>query len=135
MHMWIILAVLCGTGTSCRAQGAPHARPLPFTDAFIGSHGEGEAGEMWLHWSQDRRVGFAQGMLAGYTLGYKLGCLQAGLIANTMLAPECWRHISTVSDTPEHYAALMTAFYSKFGEDRALSIRELFFWLVRGICG
>jgi hypothetical protein len=84
-------------------------------------------GNLWMSWSVDHRLGFVQGLLEGSYWGYFNACTEAGIAAPSLpdLNEKCMAHIPAAHLTSEEYATMVTEFYSKHPEDRALPIRRL----------
>jgi hypothetical protein len=123
--VWIAVVIFLSTLSS--TQQTTPIRPLPLPDARIGANGEGAEGNEWMNWSADRRSGYVQGVLVGSTWGYLQACAEAGVIAHSVpdLQNDCLKQAPNVRFSAEQYVALMTEFYSKYPQDRALSMRRL----------
>jgi hypothetical protein len=95
-------------------------------EARVGPGDVGE-GNWWIGWSPDHRLGLVQGLLEGSYWGYFNACTEASVIARSLpdLGDKCLAHIPAAHLKSEEYVALITEFYSKYPQDRALPIRRL----------
>lgn len=108
------------------AQTSKPIRSLPMADARVGP-GDVAQGDLWMEWSPDHKLGFVQGLLDGSYWGYFQACNEAGLVARSVpdVVDNCMKHIPTAQLKSEQYVSLMTEFYQKYPEDRALPMRRL----------
>lgn len=109
------------------AQNLPPLRDLPLPEArVIGSDDEAE-GNLWMRWSGDHRLGYVQGYLTGAFWGYFSACTKVQIAAPSLpaLRETCMSQIPAASLTSERYMELVTKFYSKYPQDRALPIRRV----------
>jgi hypothetical protein len=120
------IVVLSFLQASAVAQTPPPMRSLPMPEARVAPGDVGE-GNWWMGWSPDHRLGLVQGLLDGSYWGYFHACTEASVIARSLpdLQDKCLAHISAAQLKSEQYVALITEFYSKYPQDRALPIRRL----------
>jgi len=123
----LAIAIVLTLSTAAWAQTAPPIRKLPLTDAVIGQNGEEAEGNLWMSWSSDRKLGYVEGLLIGSYWAYNQACTESSLLARSIsnLQEDCLSHRPTIRYSSEQYVKLMTEFYSKYPEDRALSMRRL----------
>jgi hypothetical protein len=123
VSMIAISWLLLGSGL---AQTAKPIRPLPMADARIGP-GDIASGNLWVEWSPDHKLGLVEGLLDGSYWGYFQACNEASLAARSVpnIVDKCLEHIPAAHLKSEQYVLLMTEFYSKYPEDRALPMRHL----------
>jgi hypothetical protein len=95
----------------------------------------GGQGSLWLSWTPERRLGFAEGFLWAYQEGFDNAC-QAYFNAtppDTTTAKfedsalhKCFVRRPNYTKDPDYYAAQITAYYERYPEDVDLPIRWLF---------
>ena len=107
------------------AQDKTAIRSLPLPEARVRPGGVAE-GSLWVQWQTDHKLGYVQGLLGGVDWGYYHACTEASLIARLPnLQDECLAKAPAVRLRPDQYVALITEFYSRYPQDRALPIRHL----------
>ncbi len=133
VSMIAVCCLLLGSGS---AQVSKPIRPLPMAEARV-SPGDVAQGDLWIGWSPDHRLGLVEGLLDGSYWGYFQACNEASLAARSVpnLGDRCMEHIPAAHLKSEQYVSLMTEFYSKYPEDRALPMRRLLMKLLEPSMG
>lgn len=94
-------------------------------------------GDIWLAWSKLAREGFVRGYLSGYKTGHNEGCGEAIRFlvpdGTVIKGPDPDAHCESVqslfSQSPAHYAELITTFYATYSKDREVPLPMLL-WLL-----
>ncbi len=105
-------------------------RPLPFPEVHVGPNGEGAEGAVWLSWSEDQQLFFANGFVQGFRIGWRASCRKGAELAKTNTFADCVDARSQADKPFKDYRNEATEFYTKYPEDVALPIDRLFDKLV-----
>jgi hypothetical protein len=122
----IVIAVFSLFGVAL-AQDRQPIRSLPIPEARINGPTDIAQGDLWVGWSADHRLGYVQGLLDGTYSGYSDACTEAQIAAPSLprLNDKCLAHIPTPRLKSEEYTSMVTEFYSRYPQDRALPIKRL----------
>jgi len=122
---WVL--VLLSMIAQATAQEVPPIRPLPLPEARVSGGPESAQGNVWLRLSADHQLGYVQGLLEGTFYGYLHACTKAQIVARSVphLQEKCMENAPAAHLKSEQYMALVTEFYSKYPQDRALPMRRL----------
>ncbi|MGH9788594.1 MAG: hypothetical protein ACRD4U_07835 [Candidatus Acidiferrales bacterium] len=98
-------------------------------------------GEGWLSWSPEQRVIFVDAYLIGYLEGKSEACLAAYNLfeldkpirdLNESVDARCFRHTKSYSRDADHYASVITQFYTEHVEYRNIPNIYLMTLLIDG---
>ncbi len=96
------------------------------------------SGEMWLKWDRSSRLAFIMGNLRGYWDGQGAGCGEAKILAESLpgvrgltediaeqMRFRCANKLKLSSRTFESYEGVVTEFYTRYPEERAVEIQDV----------
>ena len=127
VYLSILFGLLCAQLMFAQANGV---RPLPFPEVHVGPNGEGAEGAVWLSWSEDQQLFFANGFVQGFRIGWRASCRKGAELAKTNTFADCVDARSQADKPFKDYRNEATEFYTKYPEDVALPIDRLFDKLV-----
>lgn len=123
IYLWVLLGILC-TGLVLAQDNK--VRSLPFPEVHLGPNGEGAEGAVWLSWTKDEQLFFANGVVQGFGIGWKASCGKSAELARASLYANCVDARSQAMKPFKYYRDEATEFYTKYPEDLALPIDRLF---------
>ena len=97
--------------------------------------------EWWLSWSLEQRFLFVEAYLFGYGRGVTEACLAANNLfeldkliydLNEIVSARCFRHTKDYSKESDHYADVITEFYTKHVEYRNIPLTYMITLLIDG---
>jgi len=126
-NLGLMVIASCLVVGATNAQNQTPLRSLPIPEARVNGPTDIAQGDLWMTWSADHRLGYVQGLLEGSHSGYFDACTEAQIAAPTLprLNDKCMAHIPAARLQSEEYTAMVTEFYSKYPQDRALPIARL----------
>jgi hypothetical protein len=124
-----VLAMVFLLGPAGIGQRPVRPRTLPFPEVRLGPNGEGAEGELWLSWSEEKRLGFANGFVQGYVEGWRGACYSAS--SDNKVVWDCQAARGDLVVSFESLRNMATHFYSAYPEDRALPIDRLLRELIK----
>lgn len=123
IQLGVLLGFLC-TGLMF-AQGNK-VRSLPFPEVHLGPSGEGAEGAVWLSWTKEEQLFFANGVVQGFRIGWKASCGKSAELARVSVYANCVDARSQAAKPFKDYRDEATEFYTTYPEDLALPIDRLF---------